>query len=236
MSPLKLWHTLFSFLTFCGSNDQPLKRENNEQINLQIIVSGSPSLNISLNTSATKSNTWTKRHSYMWCQTMWQRKKKIDLDLDLLWSHFTSLKVLLFTVQSPYSWSWLTSVLSMTEQTTESRAGPNVSVASWSEINTYIHLVSRSEQRRSCPCSLISSRNWSRLSDKLRSNRNIIQNSWIQCLEVRDDTVWLIQNAQLMLSLWQCVSVLDWPDEVTYPLALCWLLIVQRCFECKATG
>lgn len=76
---------------------------------------------------------------------------------------------------------------------------PNVSAASWSEINTYIHLVSRREQRSSCPCSLMSSRNCSRLSDKLWCNRNITQNSWIQCLEIRDDTIWVIQNTQLRL-------------------------------------
>lgn len=82
-----------------------------------------------------------------------------------------------------------------------------MSVASWSEINTYIHFVSRSEQRGSCPCSLIISRNSSRLSDKLWCNRNIIQNSWIQCLEVREHTMSLKQNIKLEKDI--CVSVLN---------------------------
>lgn len=59
------------------------------------------------------------------------------------------------------------------------------SSASWSEIDTYIHFVSRREQRCSCPCSLISSRNCSSLSDKLWCKRNITQYSWIQCLRVK---------------------------------------------------
>lgn len=96
------------------------------------------------------------------------------------------IKVLPFSVQFciPESRSWLISVFF----TAECRAGLMSQLASWPEINTYIHLVSRREQRCSCPCSLIRSRNSSRLSDKLRSDRNITQNSWIQCLEVRDDT------------------------------------------------
>lgn len=68
--------------------------------------------------------------------------------------------------------------------------------ASWSEISTYIHLVSRREQRCSCPCSRISSRNWSKLSDKLWCNRNITQNSWIQCLMVRDKTVFILSKSK----------------------------------------
>ena len=109
---------------------------------------------------------------------------------------------------------------------------PSVSGASWSEINTYIHFVSRREQRCSCPCSLISSRNSSRLSDKLWCNRNITQNSWIQCLEVGEGTTWLIQNIKNVDKL-DSQNVLNWPDEVAYPLALCWLLVVQRRFICE---
>lgn len=139
-------------------------------------------------------------------------------------------------VQSLYSRSWLISVFSMTEQTTESRVGL-MSVASWSEINTYIHLVSRSEQRCSCPCSLISSRNSSRLSDKLWFNRNITQNSWIQCLGGGSGRHHVTDTEDtIKVRLLKCVRRLNWPDEEAYPLALCRLLVVQSYFKCKGLG
>lgn len=100
---------------------------------------------------------------------------------------------------------------------------------SWSEINTYIHLVSRREQRCSCPCSLIRSRNSSSLSDKLWCNRNIIQNSWIQCLVVRKNPYKKSEAEDKCHLLDLSLS----PYKVTYLLTLGWLLIIHCCFKCN---
>lgn len=47
-----------------------------------------------------------------------------------------------------------------------------------------------------------------------------------------------VTDTKHTIKVWllKCVHVLNWPDEVAYPLALRWLLIVHRYFKCKGFG
>lgn len=158
-----------------------------------------------------------------------------------LWSYFNGLKVVLFIVESLYSWSWLISVLSMTEQTTESHVGLMSQLPAGQRL-TLTSIWSLGEGKDAPVPAL-----WSapgagpsrRTSCDATGTSPRIPGSNVWWSEIIQCNLFITNN--LSFKVFQSFKswnksmflLLNWPDKEAYLLALCWLLIVQRCFECN---